>query len=182
MVLIKKKRTNMQNKDGSYRTDPWVHSIGFWCLNPAVVFNEIAAESRSVILTSGTLSPLNSFSSELGVSFEHRFEGNHVIDSSQIWVGAIGTGPNERSLSTTYKSTDTFEYQDQLGLAIMKIVQHVPDGVLVFLPSYNLLEKLFKRWSQTGFLNELRKIKDVYQGLLFIFLTFRLIQYRVLIT
>jgi len=36
--------------------------IGFWCFNPAVGFNKIQElNPRTIILTSGTLSPLNEF-------------------------------------------------------------------------------------------------------------------------
>lgn len=40
--------------------------IGFWCFCPGVGFKQIAAlHPRSIILTSGTLSPLQSFEAEL---------------------------------------------------------------------------------------------------------------------
>jgi Fanconi anemia group J protein len=31
----------------------WVSSLSFWCLNPAVVFEDVASKARSIILTSG---------------------------------------------------------------------------------------------------------------------------------
>jgi len=44
--------------------------FGFWCFNPAVGMKEISDLSpRSIILTSGTLSPLDSFESEIGLQF-----------------------------------------------------------------------------------------------------------------
>lgn len=36
--------------------------------------------ARSVLLTSGTLSPLDSFSGELGLDFHVRLEAPHVVD------------------------------------------------------------------------------------------------------
>lgn len=36
------------------------------------------------MLTSGTLSPMASFSSELGVKFSIQLEANHVINKSQV--------------------------------------------------------------------------------------------------
>ena len=38
-----------------------------WCLNPAVAFRGLAAAAHSVVLTSGTLAPLEGFASEVGV-------------------------------------------------------------------------------------------------------------------
>lgn len=39
---------------------------------------------HSIVLTSGTLSPMGSFSSELGVKFSIQLEANHVINKSQV--------------------------------------------------------------------------------------------------
>lgn len=44
---------------------PEVVKLALWCLNPAVAFAALSAESHSVILTSGTLSPMASFASEV---------------------------------------------------------------------------------------------------------------------
>lgn len=36
-----------------------------WCLNPAIAFSEVNQKASSIVLTSGTLSPLDSFASEV---------------------------------------------------------------------------------------------------------------------
>ena len=41
---------------------------------------------RSVILTSGTLSPMESFQSELGVPFPIQLEASHVISAKQVCI------------------------------------------------------------------------------------------------
>jgi Fanconi anemia group J protein len=59
-------------------------------MNPAVVFKDLADISLSVILTSGTLSPMNSFSSELGMQFGTSLEAPHVIDPNmQVLTKAL---------------------------------------------------------------------------------------------
>lgn len=40
--------------------------------------------ARNVILSSGTLSPMSSFASELGVPFPIQLEANHVIQDKQV--------------------------------------------------------------------------------------------------
>ena len=50
-----------------------------WCLSPSVAFKELSVLARSVILTSGTLSPLDAMASELRVPFPQRLEADHVI-------------------------------------------------------------------------------------------------------
>ena len=59
--------------------------INIWCLSPAVVFSEIAEHAHSIILTSGTLSPMASFASELGTEFHVKLGAPHVINiQSQV--------------------------------------------------------------------------------------------------
>ena len=56
-----------------------VRSLGYWCFSPGHAMAELVGQGvRSVILTSGTLSPLDSFSSELAM-YEHFHEANLAI-------------------------------------------------------------------------------------------------------
>ncbi|XP_058020094.1 Fanconi anemia group J protein isoform X2 [Ahaetulla prasina] len=115
-----------------------VNSLNFWCLNPAVAFSNLSSVVRSIVLTSGTLSPMDSFSSELGVNFSIQLEANHIIRNSQVWVGTIGAGPKHRQLRATFQHTETFEFQDEVGELLLSVCQTVRRGVLCFLPSYKV--------------------------------------------
>ncbi|KAF7829472.1 regulator of telomere elongation helicase 1-like protein isoform X1 [Senna tora] len=141
----------------------WTHTISLWCLNPAVVFSDIANLSLSVILTSGTLSPMNSFSSELGVQFETSLEAPHVIDvDSQVWPAIICTGQGNYPLNASYKTADGYTFQDAVGRSLEEIFKIVPGGCLVFFPSYKLMEKLCSRWSETGQWSRLNAEKTLF--------------------
>ncbi|XP_034496339.1 Fanconi anemia group J protein isoform X2 [Ailuropoda melanoleuca] len=115
-----------------------VHVLNFWCLNPAVAFSDISGKVWTIVLTSGTLSPMKSFSSELGVTFTIQLEANHVINNSQVWVGTIGSGPKGRNLCATFQHTETFEFQDEVGELLLSVCQTVSQGILCFLPSYKV--------------------------------------------
>ncbi|XP_006833695.1 PREDICTED: Fanconi anemia group J protein [Chrysochloris asiatica] len=138
-----------------------VHVLNFWCLNPAVAFSDINDKVRTIVLTSGTLSPMKSFSSELGVTFTIQLEANHVINNSQVWVGTIGSGPTGRNLCATFQHTETFEFQDEVGALVLSVCQTVSQGILCFLPSYKLLEKFKERWLYTGLWHNLELMKTV---------------------
>lgn len=138
-----------------------VHVLNFWCLNPAVAFSDINGKVWTIVLTSGTLSPMKSFSSELGVTFTIQLEANHVINNSQVWVGTIGSGPKGRNLCATFQHTETFEFQDEVGALLLSVCQTVSQGILCFLPSYKLLEKLKERWLSTGLWPDLELVKTV---------------------
>jgi len=138
-------------------------TMSLWCLNPAVVFREIADLTLSVILTSGTLSPMGSFASELGVQFEACLEAPHVINvDSQVFAAVLSSGPTSRKLNASYKTADNSSFQDELGTSLEEICRIVPGGALVFFPSYKLLDKLQVRWSQTGQWARLNAQKHVF--------------------
>ena len=124
-------------------------TLNFWCLNPGVCFDEML-ECRSIVLTSGTLSPMLTFASELEVRFPVSLEANHVIDKSQVWVGTLTHGPTGHCLNATYQNTNSYAFQDEVGRLVFNICSTIPHGVLVFLPSYKLLNDLSSRWKSTG--------------------------------
>ena len=114
---------------------------------------------KSVVLTSGTLSPMTSFASELGLNFKVRLENPHVIDPGQVWGGVVPVGPSGKRLNSTYRFRDTDEYKSvrffnsrmwaigltscfftqELGNVIVNCARIVPDGMLVFFPSYGFM-------------------------------------------
>src|SRR6218665_74218 len=49
-------------------------------------FTDMSDRVRCIVLTSGTLSPMTSFQSELGIVFPIQLEANHVIANSQVCV------------------------------------------------------------------------------------------------
>ncbi|XP_035857205.1 Fanconi anemia group J protein isoform X2 [Sander lucioperca] len=145
----------------SVRVKTEVLTLSFWCLNPAVAFSSLSKSVHSIVLTSGTLSPMGSFSSELGVKFSIQLEANHVINKSQVWVGTVGSGPQGRKLCATFQHTETYAFQDEVGALLLHVCQVVAKGVLCFLPSYKMLDKLRDRWTNTGLWEKLEQRKVV---------------------
>ncbi|KAL0747529.1 hypothetical protein Bca101_029531 [Brassica carinata] len=143
----------------------WTHTLSLWCMNPSVVFKAIVDLSSSIILTSGTLSPMDSFSSELGMQFGACLEAPHVVDANQqVWAAGIFSGPSNQPLNASYKTNDEYPFQDALGKSLEEICSIVPGGSLVFFPSYKLMEKLCTRWRETGQWSRLRLEKDIFIG------------------
>ena len=53
-------------------------------------FQPVAGNARSVILASGTLSPLDTYESELRHTFVHKLSAKHGIPSDRIFAANIG--------------------------------------------------------------------------------------------
>ncbi|KAG1696126.1 Regulator of telomere elongation helicase 1 [Nymphon striatum] len=119
-------------------------------------------EVRSIILTSGTLTPLDTFAQELGISFPVQLENPHVVESNQIWSGVVHSGPDRVTLNSTFKNRNSKEYLYSLGRSIMNISRIVPGGVLVFFPSYKVMEDSVQSWQANDVWNKLNDFKKVF--------------------
>ncbi|KAL5229048.1 hypothetical protein ABZP36_017313 [Zizania latifolia] len=122
-------------------------TLSWWCFNPGLAMEEfLKLGVRSIILTSGTLSPLDSLAMELNIEFPVRLENPHVISSDQIWVGVVPVGPSGHPLNSSYRTRETLKYKQELGIAIVNFARIVPDGLLVFFPSYSMMDKCINCW------------------------------------
>ncbi|KAH0550233.1 hypothetical protein KQX54_018256 [Cotesia glomerata] len=140
-----------------------IRMLDLLCMNPAVVFSPLANSVRSIILASGTLSPTSSFSSELNTKFPHMLHANHVIPKEQVFVKAIGQGPNNVALRATYANVNTWRFQDELGQVLLDVCQTVPFGVLCFFSSYTAMKTLTDRWWQNGVMTKLHQCKRILE-------------------
>ncbi|XP_076952033.1 regulator of telomere elongation helicase 1 homolog [Bidens hawaiensis] len=125
--------------------------FSWWCFNPGVAMEEFAKKDvGSIILTSGTLSPMDSFAEELKLKFPIRLENPHVISDNQLWAGIVPVGPSGHLFNSSYKTRDSAEYKLGLGNSIVNFARIVPDGLLVFFPSYYLLNLCIDYWKNTS--------------------------------
>lgn len=139
------------------------NNFGFWCFNPGFSFNAIQDLGvRSIILTSGTLSPMKSFAYELQTNFQIELENDHVINSSQVCMGVLPRGLEGNNFLFTYQHRDNEKMLLDLGESILEVVKATPDGMLMFFPSYALMEKISKLWERKGIVEEIEKYKQFY--------------------
>lgn len=135
-----------ESKGDGQRTRQYNISMEILCLSPAIVFKAIRDQCHSIIVTSGTLSPLESFSVELKTPFNQQLVAHHVVQQYQTFCSSVNFGVNKQfALNKKGQSDETT--QDDLGDTILQIVKTVPYGVLVFLPSYTFMDTLKERWS-----------------------------------
>ncbi|XP_050457953.1 Fanconi anemia group J protein-like isoform X2 [Cataglyphis hispanica] len=132
------------------------------CMNPAIVFGPLARIARSVIVASGTLTPIMSFQSELGTKFSHIVNPDHIISKEQVYVRCIPRGPNGKTLIANYENINSWNFQDELGNLVLQVCDAVPYGVLCFFPSYSAMKKLLDRWKSNKTLDKLKKLKEIF--------------------
>jgi len=112
-------------------------------------------------LTSGTLSPLQATAEEIGLPFTVQLENQHIVTASQVWCGVLGAGPDGTQLNSSFKSRSDPKYLAALGQVIIMILKIVPKGVLVFFPSYGLLNSTREFWQNSGIWGRIDNLKRI---------------------
>ncbi|KAL7436234.1 hypothetical protein ACHAXM_006329 [Skeletonema potamos] len=122
-------------------------TISYWCFAPSLAMRELTfLNVRSILITSGTLAPLPSFSMELGMKFDVQLENDHVIQPDQICVRVLGKGVSGKELSSKFGRRDEPEYITELGNSLASLCTHIPAGVLLFFPSYSSMQTCVEKW------------------------------------
>lgn len=124
-------------------------TLSYWCFSSSVAMAALRRTFyRSMLLTSGTLAPLDAFERALGVPFAQKLSNAHVVSRDQVFAGVLETGPAGARLVSSFETRDNEEVRSDLGRAIAGAVRLIPDGVLVFFPSYPAMEAALVAWAR----------------------------------
>ena len=136
--------------------------LHLWCFSPGFSMTRLQKLGvRSIILTSGTLSPLQATAEEIGLEFPVQLENKHIVSSAQVWCGVLGTGPDGTQLNSSYNTRNDPKYLAALGQIVIMFLKIVPKGVLLFFPSYGLLNSTREHWQQNGIWTRIDSIKRI---------------------
>uniref|UniRef100_A0A8D2ZN44 Regulator of telomere elongation helicase 1 n=1 Tax=Scophthalmus maximus TaxID=52904 RepID=A0A8D2ZN44_SCOMX len=137
--------------------------LSYWCFSPGFSMQDLVNQGvRCIILTSGTLSPLSSFTSEMRIEFPVCLENGHVIERDQIFVSVIERGPDGVQLSSAFDRRFVPENMASLGNTVANLSRVVPHGLLVFFPSFPLMEKTLDFWRANGHADRIENIKPMF--------------------
>ncbi|KAL1021284.1 hypothetical protein UPYG_G00011180 [Umbra pygmaea] len=164
------------HKDTSYHkkkqnADVWTSSstkkqgnvLSYWCFSPGFSMQELVRQGvRSIILTSGTLSPMSSFTAEMQIPFPICLENPHVVQKDQIFVSIIDRGPDSVQLSSAFDRRFVPENMASLGNTVVNLSRVVPHGVLVFFPSYPVMDKTLEFWRANGHADRIENMKPMF--------------------
>jgi len=151
----------LTRKDGSERPE---RVLCFWCFSCSVTLKEILQqEVRSIIVTSGTLSPMEATAESFGVPFPVRLENSHVIDTrKQLWGGVLPAGPAGVSFDASFSQRSNPAYAAELGKSVAAVAASAPDGLLLAFQSYSQKDQMLQAWRQSGVLEEIKQRKPLF--------------------
>ena len=140
--------------------------LHIYCFNPGFGFKKIINEQlHSMIITSGTLSPIDGMESELKCSFDVKLEGTHVIDKRQVHFGILTSSLFNKNEEFLFNAVNRNNIQmiNNLGKTIVELCKVTPGGILCFFGSYGVMEDFIKKWEKAKIISEISKYKEFCQ-------------------
>ncbi|PNS21686.1 hypothetical protein CAC42_1540 [Sphaceloma murrayae] len=119
-------------------------------LDPSQHFHDIVSSARSVILCGGTMSPISDYRTQLfpylPPSRIISLSCSHVIPASNLHVTTLSTGPGSIPFDFSFSNRSSPALLRALGEALLLLLSHIPDGVILFFPSYAYLDTVVAAW------------------------------------
>ncbi|KAF2884481.1 hypothetical protein ILUMI_21698 [Ignelater luminosus] len=137
--------------------------LNFWCFSPGFGMRLLMGSGvKCIILTSGTLAPLKPLISELELNVQVRLENPHIIKDNQIVVKILNKGPDGVELNSSFQNRDNPAYISSLGRTILNLSRIIPNGLLIFFPSYPIMQKCQLQWQEEGLWGNISDQKAIY--------------------
>ncbi|KAK3936929.1 ATP-dependent RNA helicase chl1 [Diplogelasinospora grovesii] len=131
--------------------------LSYLLLSPTHAFSSIANSARAVILAGGTMTPFEDYTAHLFPTLPPTkittLSCGHVIPKTNLCVWALGsTLPSPTHSNALDPFMFTFSQRSDkkmirsLGLTLLNVCSAVPDGVVMFFPSYGYLDEVVAVW------------------------------------
>jgi Rad3-related DNA helicase len=75
----------------------------------------------------------------------------------------MNTGIKGSRFNFSYQNRENISMFMDLGYSLSRIAQITPGGILMFFPSYRLMEQCYEHWCDNMIINEIEKSKPVFK-------------------
>lgn len=89
----------------------------------------------------------------------------HVIPPSNLLAWPVTNGPSGAPFDFTFEKRNTETTIVDLGSAILSFISSIPDGVVVFFPSYAYLDRCIGVWRRAAPPGRTSRAKSLYEAL-----------------
>lgn len=137
-------------------------AIQFICLDPSFAMKAITDKHDNIVLTSGTMSPVELYTKILNIRTSHTRSFRMSAARRCVCPIVVHRGDDQQELSTSYESRKDDGLIRNYGLLINDVCKNVPDGVVVFFPSYYYMLEALGKWHSKRILDEICSSKLVF--------------------
>lgn len=134
----------------------------FTCLDASLAIAPVFERFSSVIITSGTISPLDMYPKML--KFDAIVQESYAMTlSRQCFLPLVITrGSDQVAISSRFEVRNDPAVVRNYGSILIEYAKCVPDGIVAFFPSYLYMESIVAAWHDMGILDEVWKYKLIF--------------------
>jgi DNA repair helicase (rad3) len=132
------------------------------CLDSSLAIAPLFKRFGSVIITSGTLSPIDLYPKLL--QFEPKVSESLNMSTFRPCIRplVITRGSDQMAISTKFDDRGDMGVVRNYGAMLVELCACIPDGVVAFFTSYSYMESIISEWDAMGILRQLTKHKLVF--------------------
>ncbi|KAJ1968172.1 TFIIH/NER complex ATP-dependent 5'-3' DNA helicase subunit [Dispira parvispora] len=136
--------------------------LHFTCLDASLAIQPVFDRFSNVVITSGTLSPLNMYPKML--RFQPVIQESYTMTLSRnCFLPLVVTkGSDQVAVSSKLEVRNDRAVVRNFGNLLVQFAKAVPDGIVAFFPSYLYMEAIVAMWSEMGILKEAWKYKLIF--------------------
>ncbi|KAK2197141.1 bifunctional RAD3-XPD family/Helical and beta-bridge domain/ATP-dependent helicase [Babesia duncani] len=132
------------------------------CLDASLAIKSVFQSFQSVILTSGTISPLDFYPKILDFEPHVTQSLPMSLDRDCICPIIVSKGANQVQMSTRFDMRSDVTVLRNYGTLLIELCRHIPDGVVCFFPSYAYMELIISHWYEHGIIASIMEHKLVF--------------------
>lgn len=129
------------------------------CLDAAIAIKPVFDRFSSVIITSGTISPLEMYPKMLGFTTVVQESYSMTLARRSFLPMIVTRGSDQGQISSGFQTRSDPANIRNYGNLIIEFSKLTPDGIVVFFPSYLYMESVISMWQNMGILDQVWKSK-----------------------
>jgi len=133
--------------------------LHFTCLDAAIAIKPVFDRFSSVIITSGTISPLEMYPKMLGFNAVIQESYTMTLARRSFLPMIVTRGSDQSAISSGFQIRNDPSVVRNYGNLLTEFARITPDGVVVFFPSYLYMESIISMWQSMGILDQVWQYK-----------------------
>ncbi|CCX33794.1 Similar to DNA repair helicase rad15; acc. no. P26659 [Pyronema omphalodes CBS 100304] len=133
--------------------------LHYTCLDASIAIKPVFDRFSSVIITSGTLSPLEMYPRMLQFDTVVQESYTMTLARRSFLPLIITRGSDQVAISSRFEIRNDPSVVRNYGNILIEFAKITPDGMVVFFPSYLYMESIISMWQGMGILDEVWKYK-----------------------
>ncbi|CAH8533575.1 unnamed protein product [Schistosoma haematobium] len=134
----------------------------FHCMDASLPIRPIMSRFTSVIITSGTLSPLEMYPRILDFHPVNTVSFTMTLARNCVLPMIVSKGNDQVPMTTKFESRQDVAVIRNYGHLLAQLSAVVPDGIVAFFPSYHYLESTFASWYEQHIVEQIQRNKLLF--------------------